>query len=205
MIKLLYPGGRSGDKGGRGAENGGSVNGASMPPMPCRMRRLQSFHEVCRWLHVAFVCVEIETDLQRLTAVYAGSLAVAAAQRNARRSAHRRNRAPVGVAVQRDLDRRTHFAEDCFRIKSEGNEAHRPIYRQPEISIQWQDPTRRASRSFLCSFVDSSTAQVGDALLKCLKRCRHVAGWRALLATVSLDIFQLCSPPVVESFVPVRR
>ena len=55
-----------------------------------------------------------------------------AASRLLRRSgmhggAHRRYRAPVGVAVQCDLDRRPHFAEDCLRIKSEGNEAHRPI------------------------------------------------------------------------------
>lgn len=133
MIKLLYPGGEERRQGGPGAENGGSVNGASMPPMPCRMRCLQSFHEVCRWLHVAFVCVEIETDLQRLTAVYAGSLAVAAAQRNARRPAHRSHRAPVGVAIHCDLDRRTHFAEDCFRIKSEGYEAHRPISNDPRL------------------------------------------------------------------------
>ena len=34
MIKLLYPRwGGAATRGGRGAENGGSVNGASMPPM----------------------------------------------------------------------------------------------------------------------------------------------------------------------------
>ena len=95
--------------------------------MPCGWRRLQSAREVRWWLHLAQVRVEIEADLERLTACKVRSLAMTAAQRNARRPTHSRNRAPVGVAVQRDLHRRAHSSKDHLGIKGQGNEADRPI------------------------------------------------------------------------------
>src|SRR5262249_19480646 len=97
------------------------------PPPPRRRRGLQSLHEVGRRLDGPWIGIEIEADLERLTALEASGLAVAAAQWNARWTSHRGDRAAVRVAVQRHLHRRTHFAEDLFRIEGQRNKAYRPV------------------------------------------------------------------------------
>src|ERR1700683_3036422 len=97
------------------------------PAIPCRRGGLERSHEIGRRLDFALLGIEVETNVKRLTALEAGRLAIAPAERGSRRTAHRRDGAPVGVAVQRHFDRGSDPAEDLFGIERQRNETHRSI------------------------------------------------------------------------------
>src|SRR5262245_5872229 len=71
------------------------------PTIPGGRRALQGVHEIGRRLDLALRRVQLDFDRQRLAALETGRFAMAAAQRDADRTAHRCDRAPVRMVVDR--------------------------------------------------------------------------------------------------------
>src|SRR5436190_17169338 len=95
------------------------------PPLPGGRRVLERFHEVDRRLDFTLVSVEVEPHIDRLSALQPGRLAVALSQRNARRTSHSRDRAPICVSIEGHLYRGSYLSKHALGVKREWNETHR--------------------------------------------------------------------------------
>src|SRR5205085_11012723 len=87
----------------------------------------ECLHKVGRWRDLAFVGIEIQTNVNRLPSLEPRSFTVALPQWNARRATDRRNRAAIRVALESDLDRYAYSSEYTPRIEGEWNEADRTV------------------------------------------------------------------------------
>src|SRR5262245_16971529 len=96
-----------------------------LPAVHRTWSRLEGSKQVAGRTDLARLRIEVETHLDDLTALEACGFAVAPSERNERRSTHCGDRAAVRVAVERDLHRDAHFAEDRLRIEGQRDRRHR--------------------------------------------------------------------------------
>src|SRR5437016_4506860 len=93
------------------------------PALPHPGCGFERFYEVDRWRDLPLVGIEIQTNINRLASLQARSFTIALPQWNARGATHRGYRAPICVAVERDLDRSAYFSKYSLGIEGEWDEA----------------------------------------------------------------------------------
>src|SRR5215471_15177049 len=97
------------------------------PAVPSWWSGLERLDQVGGRLDLSFLSVERQGHAERLSSLEARVLAIAPAQRNTGTVAHRGDRAPVGVTVERHLYRGPHFAEYWLGIEGHQDETHRAL------------------------------------------------------------------------------
>src|SRR2546430_11877110 len=93
------------------------------PALPHPGCGFERFYEVDRRRDLPLVGIEIQTNINRLASLQARSFTIALPQWNARGATHRGYRAPICVAVERDLDRSAYFSKYSLGIEGEWDEA----------------------------------------------------------------------------------
>ena len=137
--------------------------------IPRRRRRFQRLHKIRRRLDLACFGIEHQLHADGLVALESRRFAVTLPQRHARRPAHRRDCAAVGVTVQRDFHGRPNLTEDLAGIECQRDETDRTVANDGGLEgfrdhcrflvHHSRQPARKASR-----FIRASRALVGRSL-----------------------------------------
>jgi hypothetical protein len=94
----------------------------ALPRLGCGFER---FYEVSRRRNFALFGIEVQANVNRLASLQPSSFAMDLPQWNARGTTHRSDRAPICVAVERNLDRYAYLSEYSLGIEREWYEAAR--------------------------------------------------------------------------------